>query len=115
MDRTPVLRDPVFLNRTGHILDQLYAGGWTAAVDAAEFSYRFRRHSEDRKFLGTVHPADYTTIYVYAGLPMGGANSPSLTGRFGLAFVSWLLERSELSQGHSWDNCWWTGFRPTGE
>ena len=84
-------------------------------VDASKFFYQFRTHPEDRKYLGTVHPADDTSLYVYAGLPMGAAISPALAGRYGLAFVRLLLERSELFQGRGRDNCWWTGFRPTGE
>ena len=32
--------DPVFLNRPLYILEQMYAGGWTAVVDASKFFYQ---------------------------------------------------------------------------
>ena len=102
--------DPVYLNRPTHILEQMYAGGWTAVVDASKFFYQFLTHPDDRKFLGILHPITQV-LYAYHGLPMGGGNSPSLAGRYGLAFLRLLREENMIFQGTAQANCWWTGLR----
>ena len=48
--------DPVFLPRISHILDQMHAGGCSAAVDASKYFYQFPTHPDDRPFLGLRHP-----------------------------------------------------------
>jgi hypothetical protein len=53
-------RDPVYLNRPGHILERLYEGGYTAVVDASKFFYQFLTRKEDQRYLGIVHPWDET-------------------------------------------------------
>ena len=105
--------DPVYLNRPAHILSQLYSGGYTAIVDASKFFYQFPTTREDRPYLGTLHPTT-EELLVYFGLPMGGANSPALAGRYGLAFLRLLREQHEVYKGAMKANCWWEGFRGTG-
>jgi hypothetical protein len=78
--------DPVYLNRAAHILSQMYAGGYSAVVDASKFFYQFKTHPLDRPYLGTIHPIT-GLFYVYAGLPMGSSHSPALACRYGLAFL----------------------------
>jgi hypothetical protein len=46
--------DPVYLPRIGHILDELYTGGYTAVVDASKFFHQFSTHLADRPYLGIV-------------------------------------------------------------
>ena len=109
-------RDPVYLNRPGHILEQLYEGGYTAVVDASKFFYQFLTRKEDQRYLGIVHPRD-ETLWYYGGLPMGAGPSPGHAGRYGLAFLRILRERHELFRGKPLANCWWTSlnggqFRP---
>jgi hypothetical protein len=73
----------VFLPRISHILDQMYRGGYSAVVDASKYFYQFPTHPDDRPFLGLRHPR--SAIFMeYAGLPMGGANSPAIACRYGL-------------------------------
>lgn len=105
--------DPVFLPRVSHILSQLYTGGYSAVVDASKFFYQFSTRPEERKYLGTIHPVT-GKIYEYCGLPMGAGNSPALGGRYGLAFVRLLKARSQVFQGKSTANCWWSGFERDG-
>jgi hypothetical protein len=95
-------RDPVYLNRPGHILEQLYEGGYTAVVDASKFFYQFLTRKEDHRYLGIVHP------HYYGGLPMGAGPSPGHAGRYGLAFLRLLRTRHELFRGEPLANCWWT-------
>ena len=45
---------------------------------------------------------------------MGSGSSTGLTGRYGLAFVRLLRERSEWFHTHATPNCWWTGLREDG-
>jgi hypothetical protein len=48
--------NPVYLNRPTHILEQMYAGGWTTVVDTSKFFYQFKNHPADRKYLGILRP-----------------------------------------------------------
>lgn len=110
-----IANDPVFLPRPINILPLLYEGGFSAVVDASKFFYQFKTHPDDQPYLGVVHPRTHD-LYVYTGLPMGGGNSPALAGRYGLAFLRLLRKRYEEEYGGVPNvNCWWTGFRPTGE
>jgi hypothetical protein len=105
--------DPVFLPRISHILDQMYTGGYSAVVDASKYFYQFPTHPDDRPFLGLRHPIS-GILLEYAGLPMGGANSPAIACRYGLSFVRMLKERFEAFRGDPKVNCWWTGFSENG-
>jgi hypothetical protein len=63
--------DPVVLPRQAHILDLMYAGGYSAVVDASKFFHQFATHPDDRPHLGLKHPIT-GVLYHYRGLPMGG-------------------------------------------
>jgi len=108
-----VASDPVYLNRTSHILEQMYEGGFSAVVDASKFFYQFKTQAADQQYLGVVHPTT-GKYYVYAGLPMGAGNSPSLAGKFGLSFVRLLKEKFDIFQGTPRANTWWKGFEENG-
>jgi hypothetical protein len=102
------------LPHIGHILDELYTGGYTAVVDASKFFHQFSTHPADRPYLGVVHPIS-STLLQWFGLPMGAANSPSLGGRYALAFLCLLCSEAPHlfgTSGHA--NCWWTGFNSSG-
>jgi hypothetical protein len=105
--------DPVFLPRISHILDQMYLGGYSAVVDASKYFYQFPTHPDDRPYLGLKHPIT-GVLLEYAGLPMGGANSPAVACRYGLSFVRMLKARFEEFQGDPKINCWRTGFSEAG-
>ena len=105
--------DPVYLNRPLHILEQMYAGGWTAVADASKFFYQFPVHPEDQPFLGITHPRT-GKLYVWKGCPMGSGSSPALAGRYCLAFVRLLRERCEWFRGRATANCWWSELRDEG-
>jgi hypothetical protein len=96
--------DPVFLPRISHILDQMYSDGHSAVVDASKYFYQFPTHPDDRPFLGLRHPITQVLLE-YAGLPMGGANSPAIACRYGLSFIRMLRERFETFQGDPKINC----------
>jgi hypothetical protein len=106
--------DLVYLPHIGHILDELYTGGYMAVVDASKFFHQFSTHLADRPYLGVVHPIS-STLLQWFGLPMGAANSPSLGGRYGLTFLCLLCSEAPHlfgTSGHA--NCWWTGFTSSG-
>lgn len=105
--------DPMILNRPRHILEQMYTGGYSAVTDASKFFYQFQTHPDDREFLGVVHPLTQE-MFEWWGLPMGGGNCPSLSGRYGLSFIRMLKAKFSVFQGQPQANCWWTGFRSTG-
>jgi hypothetical protein len=105
--------DPVFLPRISHILEQMYSGGYSAVVDASKYFYQFPTHPDDRPHLGLKHPIT-GVLLEYAGLPMGGANSPAIACRYGLAFIRMMKARFEEFQGDPKINCWWTGFSEAG-
>ena len=106
--------DPCVLPRQSHILDQMYQGGYLAVVDASKFSAsQFPTYPEDGPYLGFKHPVT-GIIYVYRGLPMGGAVSPGIAGQFSLSLLRLLRENSHLFQGEARANCWWTDLSETG-
>jgi len=105
--------DPVYLPRAGHILDQLYSGGWSAVLDLSKYFHNFPTHPDDRPYLGTLHPVT-EELFEYWGLPMGAGNSPAIACRIGQGFLRMLRNDHELFQGLARDNCWWTGFRAAG-
>jgi hypothetical protein len=63
--------DPVVPPRQAHILDLMYAGGYSAVVDASKFFHQLATHPDDRPHLGLKHPIT-GVLYHYRGLPMGG-------------------------------------------
>jgi hypothetical protein len=92
----------------------MYEGGYSAVVDASKFFHQFPTHPNDRPYLGLKHLVT-GILYVYWGLPMGGAASPGIAGQFGLSLLRLLRETSALfQQGMARANCWWTGFSETG-
>jgi hypothetical protein len=92
--------DPTVFPKSGVILEQMYTGGsWSAVVDASKFFYQFRTRRDERKYLGCIHPRDPRRHYQYCLLPMGAAQSPSLAGRYGAAFLQLLRSKSALYQG----------------
>lgn len=105
--------DPVYLNRPLHILEQMYHGGWTAVADASKFFYQFPSHPDDQPWLGLIHPLT-GKHHVWCGCPMGSGSSPALAGRYGLAFVRLLRERSEWFHTTPTANCWWSELREEG-
>jgi hypothetical protein len=102
--------DPTVFPKSSMILERLYTRGWSAVVDASKFFYQFHTRPEERKFLGCIHPRDQDRHYVYRSLPMGAANSPSLAGRYGAAFLRLLRSRCPLYQGHPTVNTWGGSF-----
>ena len=84
--------DPCILPRTSHILDQMYAGEYSAVVDLSKYFHNFMVHPDDRKYLGLKHPVT-GVMYHYHGLPVGSSSSSSLACQYGLSFVRMLKER----------------------
>lgn len=105
--------DPVFLPKVTHILDSLYAEGFSAVVDASKFFYQFPTDPSDYPYLGVVHPRTLEKL-VWAGLPMGSGNSPALASRFGIGFLRLLQQGFDHYQGTGRANCYWTGFQDSG-
>jgi hypothetical protein len=102
--------DPTVFPKSGVILDQLYAGGYSAIIDASKFFYQFTTRPEERKYLGCIHPRDPERHFQYGGLPMGSGNSPGVAGRHGAAFLRALRAASSLYQGTITANTWWHAF-----
>jgi hypothetical protein len=102
--------NPTVFPKLGVILEQLYSGGWQAMVDASKFFYQFRTRPDEGKYLGCIHPHDATRHYTYGALPMGAANSPSLAGQYGTAFLRLLRSECPLFQGTPTQNTWWVSF-----
>jgi hypothetical protein len=98
--------DPTVFLKSGAILDQLYYGGYFAAVNASKFFYHFPTRPEERKFLGCIHPRT-DEHFVYAGLPMEAGNSPAIAGRHGAALLRRVRSSSSLFQGAQVANTWW--------
>ena len=84
--------DLYFLPRMGHILKELYAGGYSVVVDLSKYLHNFPTHVDDRPYLGLIHPITQV-LYAYFGLPMGSANSPVASGRAGNSFM-WMIRES---------------------
>ena len=91
----------------------MYAGGWTAVVDASKFFYQFITRPSDRPYMGILHPVT-GEYYVWAALPMGAANSPACAGRYGQAFLRLLRNQLRVDSNPTKLNCWWTGFQELG-
>ena len=105
--------DPVFLPRTGHILEEMYAGGYSAVVDMSKYFYNIPTHPDDHPFLGLMHPIT-GILYAYFGLPMGSSNSPAAASRVGNAFIRQLWQKFDIFSGIGTANCFWTSFEEVG-
>jgi hypothetical protein len=105
--------DPVVLPRASHIIDEMYHGGYSAVYDFSKYFYNYPTRAEDRPYLGLLHPVTEEML-AYYGLPMGGGNSPGVSGRGGEAFLRLVRESHHLFRGSAIANCWWTGFQRDG-
>jgi hypothetical protein len=99
-------KDPVFLRRPSHVLEQLYAGGYTAVGDASKMFYQFPTRADEQEYLGLLHPRT-GALLVWTGLPMGSASSPGIAGRMGSSFIRLLkLRFPDLFGGVAHENTW---------
>jgi hypothetical protein len=98
-------QDPVFLIRSDDVLPHLYPGGYSAVADASKFFHNFQTKPEERKYLGCIHPLSGLFL-VYAGLPMGGGNSPAIACRLSNSAIRLLREQSPAFQGKVVENTW---------
>jgi hypothetical protein len=98
-------KDPVYLVRSEDILPHLYEGGWSAIADASKHFHNFKVRPEDRAYLGCIHPITGEE-FVYAGLPMGAANSPAIACRIGNSSLRQLRENSDTFSGEIRENTW---------
>ncbi|MGH7974468.1 MAG: hypothetical protein ACREBR_02985, partial [bacterium] len=90
--------DPVHLPQPSDILPKLYKGGWSSVIDASKFFHMFPTVFEERKYMGLIHPktGDH---YWYSRFPMGSANSPGASGRYGAAFLRLVMDTHYGFQG----------------
>jgi hypothetical protein len=98
-------QDPCFLIRSNDVLPQLYPGGYTAIADASKFFHNFPTREDERKYLGCIHPVSGIFL-VYAGLPMGGGNSPAIACRLSNSAIRMLRETSPAFAGEVRENTW---------
>jgi hypothetical protein len=98
-------QDPCFLIRSNDVLPQLYPGGYTAIADASKFFHNFPTRKDERKYLGCIHPVSGIFL-VYAGLPMGGGNSPAIACRLSNSAIRMLRETSPAFAGEIKENTW---------
>ena len=98
-------QDPCFLIRSNDVLPQLYPGGYTAIADASKFFHSFPTRKDERKYLGCIHPVSGIFL-VYAGLPMGGGNSPAIAFRLSNSAIRMLRETSPAIAGEIKKNTW---------
>ena len=98
-------KDPVYLVRSDDILPHLYEGGWSAVADASKHFHNFKTRPEERSYLGCIHPITGEE-FVYAGLPMGAANSPAIACRIGNSSLRQLRENSDTYSGEIRENTW---------
>jgi hypothetical protein len=61
--------------------------------------------NEELKIMGLVHP-DTGDNYWYTRFPMGSANPPALSGKFGAAFLRLTCQEVEYMQGEVQINDW---------
>ena len=97
--------DPTIFPKTTHILDQMYFGGFTCAIDTSKYFYKFPMVSSQRCYMGVISSTTGKS-FVYAGLAMGAGNSPSVAGHMGSAFLRALEDRSPYFQGTPQFNTW---------
>ena len=95
--------DPCQMTSPDHILPHLYTGGWSGIVDASKFFHMFKTRKDEQRYLGLIHPHTQE-MYVYDTLPMGTRNSPGASGRFGAAFIRYLVDSFPIFKGNPVDN-----------
>lgn len=95
--------DPCQMTGPDHILPHLYSRGWSASVDASKYFHMFKTRKDEQQFLGMIHPSS-KDLYVYNTFPMGTRNSPGASGRFGAAFIRFLIDQFPVFQGKPVDN-----------
>ena len=100
-----IASDPVYFQRGHDILNQLYAGGYSAVADQSKFFHNFITVPAERPYLGTIHPIT-GLYYVYKGLPMGSSNSPAISCRIGNGFLRVLRSECSAFQGVPSENSW---------
>jgi hypothetical protein len=61
--------------------------------------------NEERKFMGLIHP-NTGDHYRYTRLPMGSANSPAVSDRFGATFLRLIYQEVKEMQGEGQINDW---------
>ena len=105
--------DPVFLPRSNHILEEMYAGGYSAVVDMSKYFYNIPTHPDDHPYLGVMHPIT-RALYIYFGLPMGSSSSPAFASRVGNSFLRRLRQKFSIFSGVGTANCFWTSFEELG-
>ena len=98
-------QDPVFLIQSDDVLPQLYPKGYTAIADASKHFHNFPTKKEERQYLGCIHPVTGVFL-VYAGLPMGGGNSPAIACRLSNSAIRQLRSTSKAFAGKVVENTW---------
>jgi hypothetical protein len=99
-------KDPVHMPQAQGILERLYAGGWSAIVDASKFFHHFPTHPKDWPYLGCIHPKMGQRLW-YLGLPMGPVSLPaSPAGWYGMSMLRMLTEEEPVFQGEVRENSW---------
>ena len=91
-------KDPVYLSEKETILPRLYPGGYSAVADASNQFHNFKTKPSERQYLGCLHLVTGTE-YVWAGLPMGAANSPAISCRITNGALRMIREREPVFQG----------------
>jgi hypothetical protein len=79
--------NPIVFPNFSLILEQLYTGAYSGVINASKFFYQFPTWADKRKYLGCIHPRWDDHFHVYAGLPLGPGNSPTIAGQYGTAFA----------------------------
>jgi hypothetical protein len=87
------------------ILARMYRGVFSSVIDSSKFFHMFLTVDEEQKCMGLIHP-DTGDHYCYNRLPMGSSNSPSVSGRFGAAFLCLICQEVEEMQGEVLINDW---------
>jgi hypothetical protein len=90
--------DPVHMTCPEDILPRIYPGGVSSVIDASKLFHMFLTVDEERQFMGLIHP-DKLYHYWYTRLPMGSSNSPSVSGRYGAAFLGLIFQEVDEMQG----------------
>jgi hypothetical protein len=98
-------QDPVFLIRSDNVLPQLYPGGYMAIADASKHFHNFPTKKEERQYLGCIHPVSGIFL-VYAGLPMGGGNSPAIACRLSNSAIRMIRATDQAFSGDVKENTW---------
>jgi hypothetical protein len=98
-------KDPVYLSQKETILPRLYPGGYSAVADASKQFHNFKTKPSERQYLGCIHPVTGEQ-YVWAGLPMGAANSPAISCRITNSALRMIREREPVFQGTIDTNTW---------